>query len=252
MINYNLNGDALIHCLRVAEAKVLLVDEDEACRTRIEEERARIEHELGMKIVILDAATKAEINRLPAERPPDSLREPLDGQFPIFLLYTSGTTGMPKACRFSTARAWHFGGAMYTSQGLRPGPNGDIWYDCMPLYHGTGCCTAVSALCTGIGVAVGKKFSGTRFWDDVRDSGATAFIYVGETARYLLAQPPSPRDKDNKVWFIFGNGMRPDVWTKFRDRFGIDTILEFFNSTEGALALSVCSRGLLIPIFKEL
>ncbi|KAI9655527.1 MAG: hypothetical protein M1821_005320 [Bathelium mastoideum] len=247
MINYNLSGDALVHCLRLAQPKVLLVDEDEGCRARIEEERSRIEQELGIEIVIMDAAKKAQVSRLPAERLPDSLREPMDGEFPIFLLYTSGTTGMPKACRYTIARAWHVGGPSYKQAlGLRPGPNGDSWYDCMPLYHGTGCVIAIAGLCTGVGVAVGKKFSATRFWDDVRDSRANAFVYVGETARYLLAQPPSSRDKDHNVRVMFGNGMRPDVWKIFRDRFGIDTVLEFFNSTEGVFALSVKSRGMLI------
>ncbi|KAI9698557.1 MAG: hypothetical protein M1820_007447 [Bogoriella megaspora] len=244
MVNYHLTGDALIHCLRLVEVKIILVDEDENCRQRIEEVRGRIEGELGIKIVILDSAKKMEINRLPAIRPPDSLREPLDGEFPIFMLYTSGTTGTPKACRFPIARAWVFGGTGYTTaMGLQPGPNGDVWYDCMPLYHGTGCVTASSALCGGLGVAIGKKFSVTHFWEDVRDSGATSFVYVGETARYLLGQPPSPRDKDHKVRVMFGNGMRPDVWKRFQSRFGIDTIIEFFNSTEGVFATSVKSRG---------
>ena len=241
MINHNLGGDALVHCLRLAEGKVLLVDEDEACRARVEEVRKRIEEELGMKIVILDAAKKAEISQLPAERPPDSLRELSDGEYPIFLLYTSGTTGMPKACRYSIARGWALVGPTMSDLGLIPGQ--DSWYDCMPLYHGTGCCVASGALCSGIGVAIGKKFSVTKFWDDVRDSEASAFVYVGETARYLLAQPASPRDKDHNVRVMFGNGMRPDVWRKFRDRFGIDTILEFFNSTEGVFSTAVRSRG---------
>ncbi|KAF2237747.1 acetyl-CoA synthetase-like protein, partial [Viridothelium virens] len=243
MVNYNLSGDALVHCLRLANAKVLLVDEDEACRARVEEERHRIEEQLGMKIVILDMAKKEEVSSTPAVRPPDTLRELLDGEFPIFLLYTSGTTGMPKACRFPIARAWPFGGPMLTSLGLKPGPNGDTWYDCMPLYHGTGCCTALAALCSGISLAIGKKFSAAKFWDDVRDSGANAFVYVGETARYLLARPPSPRDRDHNVKVMYGNGMRPDVWKNFRDRFGIDTIMEFFNSTEGVFGLANPSRG---------
>ena len=250
MINYNISGDALVHCLRLAKAKVLLVDEDEACRIRVEEVRPRIEDELGMKIVILDAAKKEEVSQLPADRPPDTLREPLDGEFPIFLLYTSGTTGLPKACRYTIARAWQFGGPMMSNMGLRSGPDGDTWYDCMPLYHGTGCCIAVAGLCSGLGVAVGKKFSVAKFWDDVRDSEATAFVYVGETARYLLAPPPSPRDKDHKVRLMFGNGMRPDVWKKFTDRFGIESVYEFFNSTEGVFSLAVLSRGTLSILFE--
>ena len=72
----------------------------------------------------------------------------------------------------------------------------------------------------------------------MRDSGATWFIYVGETLRYLLAAPPSELDKDHKVHSVYGNGLRPDVWTRFQERFGIETMWEMFNSTEGMLALS--------------
>jgi acyl-CoA synthetase (AMP-forming)/AMP-acid ligase II len=66
---------------------------------------------------------------------------------------------------------------------------------------------------------------------------------VGETLRYLLAAPPSPRDKDHNVHSIYGNGLRPDVWKPFRDRFGITKIFEFFNSTEGMVKLDNPARG---------
>lgn len=107
------------------------------------------------------------------------------------------------------------------------------WYNCMPLYHGTGIVSALGCLSIGSTVCIGKRFRVSTFWDDIRASQATGFVYVGEVARYLLAQPESPRDKDNKLEIVFGNGMRPDVWRPFRDRFGITTIVEFFNSTEG-------------------
>jgi acyl-CoA synthetase (AMP-forming)/AMP-acid ligase II len=81
------------------------------------------------------------------------------------------------------------------------------------------------------------------FWDDIRDSRATWFVYVGETIRYLQAAPPSPRDKDHNVHSIYGNGLRPDVWEPFRERFGITKIFEFFNSTEGMVGLDNCCRG---------
>lgn len=96
---------------------------------------------------------------------------------------------------------------------------------------------------TGITVCIGKKFSTSRFWEDIRDSQATAFVYVGETARYLLAVPESPLDKDHKVRLMWGNGLRPDVWRRFRERFGIDTTAEFFNSTEGVLGMVNVCRG---------
>ena len=116
-------------------------------------------------------------------------------------------------------------------------------YDCMPLYHGTGCTTAVGCAVSGVTLAIGRKFSVRNFWPDIHDSGAAAFVYVGETARYLLAAPPSSLDKGHKLKAMFGNGMRPDVWTKFITRFDIPTVNEFFNSTEGMLQLLNVARG---------
>ena len=95
----------------------------------------------------------------------------------------------------------------------------------------------------GVTLCVGRKFSVSNFWADVRDSRADWFTYVGETARYLLAAPPSPLDKEHKVRGMYGNGLRPDVWLKFRDRFGVPEVCEFFNSSEGVFGLSNYSRG---------
>lgn len=96
---------------------------------------------------------------------------------------------------------------------------------------------------TGTTLCIGKKFSTSRFWDDIRDSHATAFVYVGETARYLLSAPPSPNDRKHNVRTMYGNGLRPDVWKSFQNRFGIESVLEFFNSTEGVFGLAVFSRN---------
>ena len=96
---------------------------------------------------------------------------------------------------------------------------------------------------SGITLAIGRKFSLSSFWSDVRDSEATFVIYVGETARYLLSAPPSPLDKQHKVRCIHGNGLRPDVWTKFQERFGIPEVAEFFNSTEGMFGVTNWSKN---------
>lgn len=90
---------------------------------------------------------------------------------------------------------------------------------------------------------IGKKFSTSKFWSEVHDSRATWITYVGETARYLLAAPPSPLDRDHNVRCMFGNGLRPDVWFKFRERFGVPEVTEFFNSSEGVFGLVNYCRG---------
>lgn len=102
---------------------------------------------------------------------------------------------------------------------------------------------AMTCIMAGVSLAIGKGFSVRNFWPDVRDSGSTFFVYVGETARYLLAAPPSSLDKEHKVRCMWGNGLRPDVWIPFRDRFGVPEVAEFFNSSEGMLSLFVWNRG---------
>ena len=87
----------------------------------------------------------------------------------------------------------------------------------MPLYHSTAALLAVGVgWRTGATVIIGRKFSASTFWKEVRDHDANVIQYVGEVLRYLLAVPPSPLDKQHKVVQAYGNGCRPDVWEKFR------------------------------------
>lgn len=125
----------------------------------------------------------------------------------------------------------------------RRGPGGDRWYNCMPYYHGTGGQAAMINLMAGVTLAIGRGFSVRTFWKDVRDSEATFIAYVGETARYLLAAPPHALDKEHKVRCMYGNGLRPDVWLRFRERFAIPEVAEFFNSSEGIFALFIWNCG---------
>ena len=87
-INYNLAGDALVHCLKVSGAKVLVVDEDTDCRARIEAVRERLENDLGIKILVLDNQLKGEISRTEPKRPGNELRAGVKPNFPLFLFYT--------------------------------------------------------------------------------------------------------------------------------------------------------------------
>lgn len=110
----------------------------------------------------------------------------------------------------------------------------------MPLYHSS---AALLSLCAtvfaGTTQAIGRKFSTKLFWQDVRAHKATMIQYVGETLRYLLAAPPQldpltgeNLDRKHHVELAFGNGLRPDIWDKFKDRFGVGTIVEFYAATE--------------------
>lgn len=110
----------------------------------------------------------------------------------------------------------------------------------MPLYHSSASILSLCAnLHAGSAQALGRKFSTARFWEECRASNATAIQYVGETLRYLLAAPPQYDavsgeclDRKHSVRIAFGNGLRPDIWDRFKDRFGVAAIAEFYSATE--------------------
>ena len=114
----------------------------------------------------------------------------------------------------------------------------------MPLYHSSAAFLALgTSLVTSNTLVLGHRFSSKTFWPEVRQSKATIIQYVGETCRYLLSAPPQidpitgeNLDAANHVTKAFGNGLRPDVWEKFKTRFGIETIAEFYGATEGVSA----------------
>ncbi|KAJ9612451.1 hypothetical protein H2200_004048 [Cladophialophora chaetospira] len=239
-INYNLEGKALMHCLNVCETRLLIVDEDAGCQKRIAESKSDIEAR-GTKIALLDSSLKQRIAAKPVVRPGDELRKGTKGSFPFCLIYTSGTTGLPKGCAFTLERVYLMRGQSQPIAGGIPGH--DQWYNSMPLYHGTGAISSGCALLQGLSIAIAPKFSVSRFWNDVHDSGSTIFIYVGETARYLLNAPPHPLERKHNLRLCYGNGLRPDVWEKFQTRFNIPEVGEFFNSTEGMFSLFNYDRG---------
>jgi acyl-CoA synthetase (AMP-forming)/AMP-acid ligase II len=121
----------------------------------------------------------------------------------------------------------------------------------MPLYHSSAAVLGFcNILCLGATFSLGRKFSTKTFWPECRDSKATAIQYVGETCRYLLAAPPQldpatgeNLDQKNDVRVAFGNGLRPDIWNRFKERFGIEGIAEFYSATEGASASWNFSRN---------
>lgn len=240
LINYNLEGQALLHCLKVCESKLLILDTDRTCQWRVNASRKHIEG-AGTKIVTLSPQLKQEIARMPVDIPADHLREGMKGSDPFCLIYTSGTTGLPKGCPFTVARLHLLATHLYPPYDVKRGH--DCWYSPMPLYHGTGIITTTSMLYTGVGVAITPRFSVSNFWPDVHDSGSTLFIYVGETARYLLNAPYHPLERKHKLRCAYGNGLRPDVWKKFQDRFGIPEVAEFFNSSEGLFQMVVHDKG---------
>ena len=96
----------------------------------------------------------------------------------------------------------------------------DVYYNVLPLYHGAGGMVVISAsLSYGTPVLLRRKFSASRFWDEVREHGVTTAQYIGEICRYLMAQPPRPNDRLHNLRRMSGAGLKPDIWTAFADRF---------------------------------
>jgi acyl-CoA synthetase (AMP-forming)/AMP-acid ligase II len=119
---------------------------------------------------------------------------------------------------------------------VRLKPN-DVFYCALPLYHNNALTVSWgTALGAGACLALGRKFSASKFWDEVRANGATGFCYIGELLRYLLNQPPSAGDRQHSIRVIVGNGLRPELWDDFKTRFGVERIAEFYGASEGNLA----------------
>ncbi|MEE3119059.1 MAG: long-chain-acyl-CoA synthetase [Pseudomonadota bacterium] len=152
-------------------------------------------------------------------------------------LFTSGTTGLPKAAPGSHRKfVKAYGGFGLMSLAMEPE---DVLYCTLPLYHGTALLVCWgSVLAGGSAIALRRKFSASAFWDDVRRYRATTFGYVGELCRYLLNQPPGPQDRNHSLTKMIGNGLRPSIWKEFKDRFGIKTVAELYASSEGNIGFS--------------
>lgn len=150
-------------------------------------------------------------------------------------IYTSGTTGLPKAANINhyrvSAMALGFSAVMDVQ-------DGDRLYDCLPMYHSNGgILSTLGVLIQGGSVVIREKFSVREFWTDIIKHQCTLFFYIGELCRYLLNAPPGPHDMAHSVRLICGNGLRPDIWRAFVQRFGIRHIREFYGATEGNIAL---------------
>lgn len=151
---------------------------------------------------------------------------------PCIYIYTSGTTGLPKA----TIQKHNKMVATFSSLSMFVNPlkQSDVLYSTLPLYHATALLVCWnSAIANGATFVIKRKFSASEFWTDVEKYGVTAFGYVGELCRYLVNQPESKKEKNHNISVVMGNGLKPELWSTFKDRFNIDEIRELYASSEG-------------------
>ncbi len=228
LLNTNLRGAALGHCMAVAEPKYLILAPDFSDCAAVAPQGVQVwlKDEGGLGPA-LDGLSDAPLTE--SERRGTCLSDP------ALLIYTSGTTGLPKAARVSHHRVMSWSGWF---AGMLDATPEDRLYDCLPMYHSVGGVVATGALLIkGGSVVVREKFSAGRFWDEVARWDCTLFQYIGELCRYLLAAPPSPTERSHRLRMICGNGLRPEVWRPFQERFAIPRILEFYAATEGNFSL---------------
>ena len=233
LLNTNLRGAALAHCVNLVRPKHVIVASELAAS-----------YDTAVPLIAPGAVVwrhggpsrsqpridehVMEFDDAPI---PKSERPALTLDDPCLYIYTSGTTGLPKAAHINHYRVY---AAMLAFSSVIEATDEDRIYNCLPMYHTSGGVLGIgAALVAGGSVFIREKFSATRFWDDVVDEGCTRFQYIGELCRYLVNAPPHPKERDHAIRICCGNGLRPDIWQPFKQRFGIEHIREFYAATEG-------------------
>jgi fatty-acyl-CoA synthase len=237
LLNTNLVGSSLAHCIDIVAPKHIIVDAELAEAFA----GARQHVACGARVWMHGASdgqfsnVEAEVDQLSGSRLTVAECRPPTVAARALLIYTSGTTGLPKAANVNHYRLliWSlwFAGMMDT----RPG---DRMYNCLPMYHSVGGVVATGAvLVNGGSVVIRDRFSASQLWTDVVRWDCTLLQYIGELCRYLVHAPPHPEERAHRIRLCCGNGLRGDVWNDFKDRFRIPRILEFYAATEGNVTL---------------
>ncbi|MFD6497233.1 long-chain-fatty-acid--CoA ligase [Streptomyces sp. NPDC059944] len=186
----------------------------------------------GVRVLVTDSDDYAELLAPYEGARPDASAARPDSRF--LLLFTSGSTGAPKAAICTQGRIAAAGLSLAGHFGVRPD---DTHYICMPMFHGNAVIADwAPALAAGARVALRRRFSASGFLPDVRACGATYFTYVGRAVQYLLATPPRPDDRDNPLRMGFGTEAGAVDAAAFEKRFGA-RLVEGYGSSEGGAAI---------------
>ena len=237
LINTNLNSQALDYSLNISQAKNLILGKE------LLENFSSTQQEVKDNFSTWVQDGKQESSHF---KNLDEVLDNISDNKPVIdyvvsnsdsglYIYTSGTTGNPKAATLSHKRLrlmmLGFKGA------IRPNKNDKI-YNVLPLYHSAGGVIAAGlALTSGASLVLKRKFSVNDFWDDVHKYNVTIFQYIGELCRYLLNAPKHKYENRHNIRMATGNGLRPDIWDAFKERFKIKNVLEFYGATEGNISL---------------
>lgn len=246
LVNTSQVGKVLTHSINLVNPIAVIVGEE--CRQAVDDIRNDLTVAPDRLHWFANQATRVDAGKAPKGFL--NLAEKID-QFPkfntpttasvkgkdgLFYIYTSGTTGLPKAVIFTNSR-WTLA---YGTYGHVLNLNkDDVMYVTLPLYHATGTVVCwCGVIAGGATLALRRKFSTSSFWKDVQKFDASAIGYVGELCRYLMDAPPSELEKGHRVKKMIGNGMRPNIWDKFKARFGVEEVLELYASSEGNVGFS--------------
>lgn len=243
LINTNLRGRPLTHCITVTESKKCIFGSE--LTDAIEEVKGELSLSEGDDYLVVpdneDASSNwaLDLDAASADASGDNPAQTADVTLgdTAFYIFTSGTTGLPKAAVLSNRRFLASATLSHTA-GLKCTPD-DVMYICLPLYHGTGLVIGVgAAFSSGASMFIRRRFSASNFLPEVREHNATCLIYVGELCRYLTHSPRKPDDHASPLRAMMGNGLRPDVWMDFKERFGVERITEFYAASEGNVSFA--------------
>lgn len=237
LLNNQLAGKSLAHCLNVGESAHLIVDAD-----LFDNYTSACDHDCDAVVPWIYgdapegvASFTDTIAGCGDERPDTALRAEVKNSDTALKMFTSGTTGLPKAALVTHIRALYYLNAFAATS---KSSLDDRMYLVLPLYHATGgLCGVGCALSYGGALIIRDRFSASAFWPDVKHFKATQFMYVGELCRFLVNSPEAPEEKEHSLRVAIGNGMRRDVWDAFQARFNLPWIIEFYGSTEGNVGL---------------
>ncbi|MGD0857618.1 MAG: long-chain-acyl-CoA synthetase [Dehalococcoidia bacterium] len=238
MLNTGWRGRTLAYALKLNSATAIIVGEEHL--DLFKEAGPEIEGMQGVHIFyVADRGAvpapkgmvdlKEATTEVPTANPPTTPKVGIND--PCHLVFTSGTTGgMPKAAFVMHKTLVENAHAAQMTIDLQ---KNDTIYIPLPFFHSTALGGGwPPAVLAGAAVALRRKFSATHFWNDTRKFRATKFWYVGEMCRYLMNQPLRPDDAANPVECMVGNGLRPEIWKAFKQRFDILVVNESYGASE--------------------